>query len=704
MNAPDSFPRRYARTQRFSLGAPRNISVSADGQRLVFLRSEAGDDPINMLWVHDIGAAAEPRVVADPKTLGADDSSLPAAERARRERLRESGGGIVAFSTDRTTSTAVFALAGRLWHTDLSTDVTRELEVTGPVFGPHLDRSGRFVAYVSGRELRCFDLESNTDSLVVGPGPDDSSTVSWASAEFVAAEEMSRTRGFWWAPDSESLIAARVDTTAVAEWHIADPNHPERTPTAVRYPAAGTTNASVELHLVSRDGSQPPVVVDTGDFEYIAKVSWGSSSPPLVTVQSRDQRTLTVLEVDTATGSTSTRYRQDDEHWVELIAGSPTLASGRLFTIEDRGEDRCLVMDGEVLSPPGLQVRSLVSANDERVLVTGSREPTELHVLRIGLDGSTEALTDGPGVHRAVVGGATTVITRASLAHDGNTVEVRPASGPEFSVESNAADLGIDINVSMMELGETKLRGALLLPSGDHHPHKLPVLLDPYGGPHAQRVLATRGAMAASQWLADQGFAVLVVDGRGTPGRGPAFERSVRGDLAAPVLDDQIEALHAAAATESRMDLGRVAIRGWSFGGYLAALAVLRRPDVFHAAVAGAPVTDWRFYDTHYTERYLGHPDTEPENYERTSLINDAAALTRPLLLIHGLADDNVLAVHTLRLSQALLNAGRPHQVLPLSGVTHMTPQEEVAENLLLLQVDFLQTALAGTTGADDRS
>ena len=234
------------------------------------------------------------------------------------------------------------------------------------------------------------------------------------------------------------------------------------------------------------------------------------------------------------------------------------------------------------------------------------------------------------------------------------------------------------------------------MPSGpaDQSDGPLPVLLDPYGGPHAQRVQRVEALFHTSQWFADQGFAVLVVDGRGTPGRGPAFERAVRGDLAGPVLDDQIEALGAAADRYPRLDLARVAIRGWSFGGYLAALAVLRRPDVFAAAIAGAPVTDWRLYDTHYTERYLGHPDTEPANYERTDLTPLAPGLQRPLMLIHGLADDNVVAAHTLRLSQALTEAGRPHTVLPLSGVTHMTPQEEVAENLLLLQLRFLEDAL----------
>jgi dipeptidyl-peptidase-4 len=218
--------------------------------------------------------------------------------------------------------------------------------------------------------------------------------------------------------------------------------------------------------------------------------------------------------------------------------------------------------------------------------------------------------------------------------------------------------------------------------------------MDPYGGPHAQRVLRSHNAFATSQWFADQGFAVVVADGRGTPGRGSEFERAVLGDLATPVLDDQIEALEHAAAATAALDLSRVAIRGWSFGGYLAALAVLRRPDVFHAGIAGAPVTEWRLYDTHYTERYLGDPSIDAAAYATTSLLPLASDLRRPLLLIHGLADDNVVAAHTLQLSRALLEAGRSHEVLPLVGVSHMTPQETVAENLLRHQLDFLRRAL----------
>jgi dipeptidyl-peptidase-4 len=248
--------------------------------------------------------------------------------------------------------------------------------------------------------------------------------------------------------------------------------------------------------------------------------------------------------------------------------------------------------------------------------------------------------------------------------------------------------------VTLRRGGPRELATAVLLPHDTPPDAPLPVLLDPYGGPHAQRVQAARPQYLTSQWFADQGFAVVVIDGRGTPGRGSEWERAVHLDLATAVLDDQVDGLLAAAESDARLDLSRVAIRGWSFGGYLAALAVLRRPDVFHAAVAGAPVTEWRLYDTHYTERYLGDPNDDPEPYDRSSLLVDAHLLERPLLIVHGLADDNVVAANTLQLSSALLAAGRPHQVLPLSGVTHMTPQEVVAENLLLLQLSFLRDAL----------
>ncbi len=201
------------------------------------------------------------------------------------------------------------------------------------------------------------------------------------------------------------------------------------------------------------------------------------------------------------------------------------------------------------------------------------------------------------------------------------------------------------------------------------------------------------GCYPSSQWFADHGFAVLVADGRGVDGRGPGWDREMRFDFTV-ALDDQVDALHAAAERFPFLDLSRVGIRGWSFGGYLSAMAALRRPDVFHAAVVGAPVTDFRLYDTYYTERYLGHPDEHPDVYERNAIVADAPKLERPMLLIHGLVDDNVYVAHTLRLSTALFEAGRWHELVLIPNATHLTRSEAVTENILRVQLDFLRRSL----------
>jgi dipeptidyl-peptidase-4 len=329
------------------------------------------------------------------------------------------------------------------------------------------------------------------------------------------------------------------------------------------------------------------------------------------------------------------------------------------------------------------------------VLTATEGDSTQIGVYRWS-DAGVSCLTPDAGVHRAVVGGATTIISSAGLDTDGTRTVIH-TDGATRDLASYAMACSLQPTVRMLSLGSRGLAAGLVLPRDHRAGTSLPVLVDPYGGPHAQRVLSARSVWLEPQWLADQGFAVLVVDGRGTPGRGPAWDREVHLDFMGPVIDDQVEALHAAAEIEPDLDLDRVGIRGWSFGGWLAAAAVLRRPEVFAVGIAGAPVTDWSLYDTFYTERYLGTPQQNPEVYRQNSLLDDAPSLSRPLLIIHGLADDNVVSAHTLRLSQRLTEAGRSHSVLPLTGVTHMTPQEAVAENLLLLQVEFLKRHLSGS-------
>jgi len=681
----ESFPRLRARTQRFTLGAPRTITVCADGRRILFLRSAAADDPRTGLWVLDLPDGDE-RLVVDPVA----DHDVPDSERARRERVREGATGVVSYAADKSGAVAAIALDGRLNVVDVDTGGVRAVGSMTRCFDPRPNPDGTHVAYVDGPDLRVVAVDASDDRVVAS---DPSDAVSWGRAEFVAAEEMHRFRGYWWAPDGQSLLAARVDESPVATWWIADPAHPAKAPTPVRYPAAGTPDADVTLWWIDLTGDRREIHWDRAAFPYLAAVSWAATGPPLLTVVSDDQHSSAILRADIATGATAEICCDTDDAWIDLYEGSPTWLGDDVVRIANVDGQHRLIVGVDAVTPDDICVRSLVAATPDAVVFQASSgDPTSVAVYRwsrFGLD----VLTPEAGVHRAVAGAQTVVVASADMDMAGTRTVVR-AEGIEREIASYAAAPPLRPEVRMLRLGKRELSAGLLLPR-DHQPgRKLPVLLDPYGGPHAQRVLAANASWLEPQWLADQGFAVLVVDGRGTPGRNPAWEREVHHDFVGTVLDDQVDALHAAAEIEPDLDLARVGIRGWSFGGWLAGVAVLRRPDVFAAAIAGAPVTDWSLYDTYYTERYLGTPQNNPEVYQRHSLLEIAADLDRPLLIIHGLADDNVVAAHSLQLSQRLTDAGRPHAVLPLTGVTHMTPQEVVAENLLLLQVEFLKRHL----------
>lgn len=692
-----SYPRLAARTLRFTLGIPRNIWANKAGSKVYFIRTPDGVTRSGQLWEYDVATGVE-SVVADPDVLlGAAGEELSEEERSRRERSRESAAGLVSFAADHDGRWATFALSGQVWAVQLMARAVRPLPSAGAAIDPRIDPTGRTIAYASGGALRAISVVGKDDRALVSPEGDE----VWGQAEFIAAEEMDRFHGFWWAPDGKSLLVERFDEAPVQTWHIADPEHPEREPVARRYPAAGTPNAEVTLWHVTLDGQRTEVRWDREAFEYLGRVSWTPHGDPVIQVLSRDQKDSHVLGVDVATGATRILRELHDDAWVELAAAPRFVAGGRLLSVEDHGGSRRLLLDGTPISDASWQIRGIVSAEDDCVIATASSEPTEVHVVRFGFDGTAVVMTDGAAVHNAVLGGPTAVITRSSLDSPRTSIAVHSvdAAGAErpvgaLTVVSEPAPF--QPVVTLLHSGPDELRTAVLFPR-EHVPGsaRLPILMDPYGGPHAQRVLAAGRMFLEPQWLADQGFCVIVADGRGTPGRGTVWERSILHEFASVTLADQVTALEAvAAAYPEDVDTSRVGITGWSYGGYLSALAVLQRPDVFHAAVAGAPVTEWRLYDTCYTERYLGDPNTQPEVYDRNSLLGLAAGLERPLMIIHGLADDNVVAAHTLRLSSALLAAGRAHTVLPLSGVTHMAQQEVVAENLKLLQVEFLKDAL----------
>ncbi len=684
----DTFPRQYARTQRLSLGEPRNFVVSPDGSRVIFVRSRSGSDAVNCLWVLDTATGTE-REILDPRTLGTNLQNLTEEELRRRERAREGAGGIVTYATDDAVARAVTVLGGEIVLVDLESHDVSMPTVAPGVFDVRLSPDGSTLSYVRGRNLCVSDLAGNERVLAHDADP----TVSWGSAEFIAAEEMGRMRGYWWSPDSRSLAACRVDVSPVDVWHIADPAHPERPAVEHRYPAAGTDNALVSLHVISCDSGETVNVDLGGDWEYLNSVSWNTGGL-IAQTQTRDQKRIDIHRIDPATGKSTVAFTDTDDAWVELVQGVPsTLPNGSIVTAADRDGARRLIVDGVPVTAPSVQLRNVVSVGNTVLFVGNDLTTPWIHNVwaHDTTSGTTEQITHVDGVVSAS-GTADNLVLRISTMTTPRAEFV--LHGTDTTIRSFTEDALVDPNVRIMAVGPRSIPVAIVTPR-DGATHSLPVLFDPYGGPHGQRVVASRTAYLSSQWFADQGFIVVIADGVGTPGKGSEWERAVLNDLAQVVLDDQVEIVRDLPDLEPRADTTRVGIRGWSFGGYLAALAVLRRGDVFHSAVAGAPVTDWRLYDTHYTERYVGNPSVDDTHYRSTSLIEDAHRLERPLLIIHGLADDNVVAAHTLQLSSALLAAGKPHEVLPLSGVTHMTPQEVVAENLLLHQLEFLRRTLA---------
>lgn len=686
-----AFPRQVARTRAFRSGRPRDAKVSPDGSRVLFLRSSSADDPVNALWSLDV-ATGEERVIFDP---AADEAQLTDAERARRERARELGGGIVAFGTDAAFAQVLFVTGGRLHVLDLADGSVREVPSPGIPDGATFSPDGHRIASVVDGDLLVQDVAGG-DPRVLASDPSDD--VAWGLAEFAAAEEMRRFRGFWWSPDGAWIAAARVDESPVEIWWISDPTEPAAAPRPMRYPRAGTPNAVVTLHLLEVDGGRRIDVRwdEPERFEYLAAASWSQGSPLTLLVQSRDQREARVLEVDGATGATRIVATETDPHWIDLLPGTPArLGDGRLVTAVQSEDTRRLAVAGGATTPAGLQVLSFIDADGDAVWFTGTDEPLDerVYVLR---DGEVTRVSDGEGLHSATVGGDTVVLRSLAADDPVPTVRVLRGGTPVATIADRGERPIVVPRPRYLTLGPRGFRTVLLTPGGRDPEGPLPVLLSPYGGPHALQAVRWPGGHVEEQWFADRlGAAVLVIDGRGTPARGLAWEREVALDFSV-TLDDQVEGLAAAAEALPFLDTSRVAIRGWSFGGMLAALAVILRPDVFHGAVSGAPNADSHLYDTHYTERYLGMPDEQPEAYRRSSPVYHAErlGLTRPMLLMHGLSDDNVFAAHSLRLSAILFGKGCPHDLVLIPNASHMGGSDDAVVARYLAELDFLRRVL----------
>lgn len=704
---PESADLRYFRelieTRNYSLGQPVSPQITPDGKAVVFLRGGARD-PVLRLYEFTIADGGLREILTPEKLLQGAEEKLTAEERSRRERERQSLKGFTSFQLSKDGSKLLVALSSKLYVITRADGAVTELPGRDWI-DPHFSPEGRTVAAVSGGELHVIDLETKTDVALTSGASD---TVQHGTSEFVAQEEMDRHQGFWWSPDSQSIACQETDNSGVESRFIADPLHPETPPAKNFYPRAGMPNAKVRLGIVARAGGPIRWVEwDREKYPYLARVIWKQAGAPLcILVQNRLQQEELLLAVDPQTGATRELLKETDAAWLNLDhKPMPVwLKDGRqfLWTTERNGAWQVELhsADGAV-TPVAFQLEELVDVDeaDRSVVVTGGSDARERHLFRFSLDKNAELqrLTREPGRHDAVFGEAKEQFLHRFDLLDGRAgwEVLRSSDGNKVASLPSVAER--PSSLPKVELLRTEsprpMDAAIVRPRDFKKSAHYPVILDVYAGPGHKQVLAQPDRYMIDQWMADRGYIVVAIDGRGTPGHGRDWERAIRGNLIDIALADQIEGLQALAKHEPAMDLKRVGVVGWSFGGYFSAMAVMQKPEIFRCAVAGAPVVTWENYDTHYTERYLGLPSENADGYKKSSVLTYASNLSRPLLLIHGLTDDNVYFQHSVQLSEALFQAGKPFNFLPLLG-THM-----VSEPLLRLRrqtriIDFFDAEL----------
>ena len=718
---PDpGFLEQYAATNRFNLGEPTSITVTPDGDAVLFLRSGPRSF-VHDLWSFDVRTRTERRLLTADQVLRGGGEHLSAEERARRERMRVTARGIVSFQLSDDGRRILVPLAGRLFVVDRSSGAVKELHgAAGFPIDPQLSPDGSRLTCTRDADLFVTDLESGREVRLTRGGSD---TLQHGVAEFVAQEEMDRFSGTWWSPDSRSIAYQETRLSGVETLNILDPAHPEESAATWRYPRPGKPNADVRLGTMSASGGATRWVRwDRARYPYLATVKWPKNAPLTIVVQNRRQTEEALLAVDERDGSTRTLWIERDPAWINLDQSMPRWledGSGFLWTTERNGgwQLELRAADGHLereLTVPTFNLRKFldVDESDRVAWVEGGKDPISTQLFRVPLDGShdPQQVTRTPGTHSAVFARNHRVSVRSysGLSNMIDQTVIGPRDNTLGTLRSVAEWPRITPRLEFTSVGSRGYHAVILRPRDFVLGRRYPVILSVYGGPHVQEVTLTRRPYLLPQWIADHGFIVVSVDGRGTPARGREWERAIKNDLSAVTLADHIEGLRALAAQTVEMDLSRVGVYGWSFGGYFSAMATLRHPEIFRAGVVGAPVVDWVDYDTHYTERYMDLPESNPRGYEAASVLTYAGRLERPLLIIHGTVDDNVHFLNSMKLCRALFLAGKPYEFLPLAGFTHMVPDPLVTTRLYQRIEQFLEQhvmrAETRTSGAAEAS
>ncbi|WP_101927352.1 MULTISPECIES: S9 family peptidase [Luteimonas] len=683
--------------------------VAPDGSRVTFLRGK--DDNRNQLdlWEYDI-ASGQTRMLVDSKVVLPGEETLSDAEKARRERQRIAGqSGIVDYQWAPDAQRLLFPLGGELYLYDLAKtgrEAVRQLtRGEGFATDPKLSPLGGFVSFVRDRNLWVIDLADGTSRQLTHDGSD---VIGNGVAEFVADEEMDRHTGYWWAPDDSAIAYARIDESPVPVQKRYEV-YPDRTDVVEqRYPAAGDDNVRVTLHVVApQGGAITDVDLGSNTDIYLARVQWRDAQRLTFQRQSRDQQTLELIETTLATGAQRTLVTERSRTWVPLHNSLRFLDDGRFVWSSERDGFQHLYLASEdgrrmtQLTTGDWPVDELLAVDPEAGLVyfraglsldgdTPTPLPTESRLFSVPLAGGPlRALSREPGMHGASFArNASVYVDSWSNTTTPPQIALHRADGTRLAtlVENDlaapdhpyapflAAHRPTEFGTLPAADGRTPLHYSLIKPADFDETKPHPVVVFVYGGPAAQTVLnAWPGRADASfhQVLAQQGYVVFSLDNRGTPRRGRDFGGALYGKQGTVEVDDQVRGVDWL-KSQPWVDGDRIAVNGWSNGGYMTLMLLAKAPEAYACGIAGAPVADWALYDTHYTERYMNLPTANVDGYREASVFTHADNI-RPnaLLLIHGMADDNVLFTNATQLMSQLQQAGTPFELMTYPGAKH---------------------------------
>ncbi|WP_133000267.1 S9 family peptidase [Luteimonas arsenica] len=694
--------------------------VAPDGSRVTFLRGKDSDRNRLDLWAFDV-ASGETAMLVDSAVVLPGDEVLSDEEKARRERQRIAAlSGIVDYQWAPDSRRLLFPLGGELYLYDLDksgADAVRRL-TTGEGFAtdPRVSPEGGYVSFIRGRNLWVVDLASGDEVQLTRDG---GGAIGNGVAEFVADEEMARHTGYWWAPDDSAIAYARIDESPVPVQKRYEV-YPDRTEVVEqRYPSAGDDNVRVELFVARPDRPRAaPTRIDLGANPdiYLARVDWRDPQRLTFQRQSREQQLLELIEVELASGRQRILATETSDTWVPLHDNLRFLADGRfLWSSERDGFEHLYIADGDganlrQLTRGDWPVDSLLAVDEAKGLVyfsAGMRTtlpgvrsdnalplpvaaPTERHIHVVPLDGGRiTTLSQEGGSHNASFAHTANVyVDNWSNTTTPPQIELFKADGAKLATllrndlddpahpyaPYRAAHRPTVFHPLTAADGETALFFSLITPPGFDPSKKYPAVVFVYGGPAAQTVLDAwpgRADAFFNQYLAQQGYVVFSLDNRGTPRRGRDFGGALYGKQGTVEVEDQRKGIEWLRA-QPWVDGDRIGVHGWSNGGYMTLMLLGQAPDDYRCGVAGAPVADWALYDTHYTERYMGLPKANVEGYRTASVFTHLDGIRDDaLLLVHGMADDNVLFSNATALMSKLQAQDTRFQLMTYPGAKH---------------------------------